>query len=139
MTALDYLIGYAPFAPMTIIALVLTYWLRVSRGVWVGFCLVIACVPGFFLALYLRKLGFDAYGGVCSEDSARGFMEAMQLVFLAQGVAGVAGSIHLGVLAMRKNATIGWVSLLVLAPVSILTAFMIYFAAGMTAVDGYRC
>jgi hypothetical protein len=139
MTFVDYLVGYAPFAPAVIMAAVLTSWLRSSRMAWVGAALIVASVPGFFLAMYLRGAGFEAFGGACTPDKARGFMEAMQWVFLAQVVAGIAGGGILSGLAIRKNMMIGVVSAVAMMLATLLSGFFIYFASGMTAVDGYRC
>lgn len=139
MTIVDYLVGYSPLLPTVILAAVLTYWLRASHWAWVGAGLVIASVPGFFLAMYVRGIGFDAFGGACTLDKARGFMETMQLVFLAQVVAGVAGGAILSGLAIRKSPSVGAASGLALILASLLSGFFIYFASGMTAVDGYRC
>jgi hypothetical protein len=45
----------------------------------------------------------------------------------------------LGAIAVRKNMAIGALLLVTLTAISIMTGFGIYMAAGMTAVDGYRC
>jgi hypothetical protein len=115
------------------------WWLRASRWAWVGAGLVALCVPGIVLTWYLRSVGFDAYGGVCSPDKARGFMEAMQFVFMAQVLAGIIGSAILGGLAVRRWTIPGAILAAALAVTSIVTGWLIYFAAGMTAVDGFRC
>lgn len=66
-------------------------------------------------------------------------MEAMQLVVMAQILAAIAGSAILGGMAVRRNRLIGVVTTLALGSVAIVTGCLIFFAAGMTAVDGYRC
>lgn len=66
-------------------------------------------------------------------------MEAMQLVFLAQILAAIAGSAILGGMAVRKNRLIGVVTTPTLGSVALVTGLLIFFAAGLTAVDGYRC
>ncbi len=132
------LLNLAPFVPLLLLAGVSAYWLRTSRTAWIAAGLIAVCVPGVILTWFLRDMGYHAYGDRCVGE-ARAFMEAMQLVFLLQAATGFAGSLLLGAVAIRKNRTIGVVSILALGFVSLLTAFFIYFAAGMTAVDGYRC
>ncbi len=124
---------------MLLIAGVVLYWLGTSRLAWAAIGLVLLSVPGVFLTLYLRDVGFHAFGGACTPDKARGFMEAMQWVFLLQSAAGVVGCAILAGLAVRKHGVVGAILLVALTCASLFSAFFIYFGTGMTAVDGYRC
>ena len=133
------LLNLAPYAPLFLLTAILVWWLRALRDAWIAAVLIAVCVPGIILTWYLRDVGFNAFGASCSPDMARGFMEMMQFVFVLQSISGFIGSIWLGAVAMRRNPLIGWVSIVALTFVSILTGLFIYFAAGMTAVDGYRC
>ena len=140
MEAFLYLLAnLAPLAPMALVAGAMIYWLRSSRGVWIATGLIALCVPGIILTWFVRGIGFNAFGETCSAGQAREFMETMQLVFLAQVIAGFAGVGLLGSLAVRKHVAIGALLATVLAVIAAVTRFAIYVAAGMTAVDGYRC
>lgn len=133
------LINYGPFVTTTLIACGLLYLLRAIRLAWLGAVLVALGSPGFFIAMKLRDVGFRAYGAECTMQKARGFMEDMQWVFAAQSLAVLVGSTILLGLAFRQKSVMGIVAGIILFAVSCYVAFFIYFAAGMTAVDGYRC
>jgi hypothetical protein len=133
------LLNLLPLAPMIILAGVTLYWLRASRWAWTAAGLIGLCAPGIVLTWLLRDAGFHAFGGSCAHGKARGFMEAMQLVFLAQMIAGIAGSVIMGAVAVRRNRVIGVVTTLALGSIAIVTGFLIFFAGAMTAVDGYSC
>ena len=90
------LANLAPLAPMAFLAAGMTYWLRSSRWAWIAAGIIALCVPGIVLTWFLRDAGFHAFGGSCAPGKARGFMEAMQLVFAAQILAGIVGSMILG-------------------------------------------
>lgn len=139
MEFLYFLLNAAPFAPMMLGAGIAVYWLRSSRWACLGAGLVGVCAPGFFLTLYLRDVGFHAFGGICTAGQARGFMEAMQWVFLAQGITGVIGAAILAILAVGRNPFVGGLLLVLLVGASLFSAWYLFFAAGMTAVDGYAC
>lgn len=139
MELYDILLNLLPLAPMVILAGATLYWLRASRWAWIAAGLIGLCAPGIVLTWLLRDAGFHAFGGSCAPGKARGFMEAMQLVVMAQILAAIAGSAILGGMAVRRNRLIGVVTTLALGSVAIVTGCLIFFAAGMTAVDGYRC
>jgi len=133
------LLNLAPLAPMALLAGGAFWLLRTSRWAWIAVGLVALCVPGIVLTWYLRNVGFEAFGGVCTEFQARPFMQWMQLVFLAQVITGLVGSAILGGLAARRWAVGGVILAIALVATSLATGWLIYFAAGMTAVDGYAC
>ena len=133
------LLNLVPFAPLFFITAALTYWLKKSRKAWLAAAIVSIGVPGCVLTWYLRKLAFSALGGDCTLANAQALMNAMQIVFVMQAIATIVGSVFLAAIAMEKNPTIGWVAMIALLPLSVLTGTYIYFAAGMTAVDGYGC
>ena len=132
------LLNLAPLAPMALLAGGAFWLVRSSRLAWIAAGLVALCVPGIVLTWYLRNVGFEALGGVCTQAQARPFMEWMQLLFLAQVIAGFVGSAILGVIAARRWA-VGFILATALVGTSLATGWLIYFAAGMTAVDGYAC
>ena len=138
MTFDDYLANVGPLAPIIFLAAGTAIWLRASRTAWIAAGLIAVMAPGVVLTWYLRDAGFHAYGGVCG-GKVRGFMEAMQHVFLAQVLSGIVGAAILGSFAVRKSLVPGVIVLLLLAATALVTGFLIYFAAGMTAVDQYMC
>jgi hypothetical protein len=125
----------APFVVGAIAGAMLPSW----RSRLVGWIIVGASVALAFATWQARDFGFSHLGGNCGEAGTRAFMQTMQSGFvIIAGALTFGGGIVSGA-QIRKHAILGGAQTVVMLTASCFVAFLIFFGAGMTAVDGYVC